>query len=1039
MSRYSFGILLLFLSIIFAASVIAQPVKRLLGSQGFDLDDNAHHHIFITDNNGGIGIDSTGHVTLGFPNSCSILDISSTTHGVLIPRLTTAQEMGVCGGTPPEGMLMYNTTTHTFDVYNGSSWGGSWITTGNTGNTIDNTNNLLGTTAASPVKPINIVIGGNRIVRYETNNCITGGFAGNSISGSSNFGVIAGGGSLGFVNTITAGDYGTIGGGGNNIVSAQTGTIAGGGYNQVLNLRGTVGGGAGNTASGQGSFIGGGENGTALGANNTAFGAESAILGGQNNNANGNFSSIAGGSGLTLGMNSFGYNTSDASANPSANTNIAYFGNVNMWLGNTNGVAQQLRFYGPNVSTTYSGSLFTSFQASSSITGTTQYALPTDYGSGLPPNVPPYVLADITAAGTPRQLSWQSVNSLGWSLGGNSGTSPATNFLGTTDNVDFVIRTQSNVRATFAGTPSAVTPMLALQNTTPGIQGVRINGSIDAVTGNTLAGNPGVWDLVVDGDEVVTGVLKTGGSMWFDGNSPTHSITADKPLSITTTTNDSIMFGTNGSTKVTIASNGFVGIGTMNPQSPLHISGSPAVATNKDATGYFYIPDPANHVLTVENNQTNGQGNGIAIVIHNPASSNPITDGQFNNEGSNYLTFYNDNGDHNHIKGRVEGFSYQNFNDMVAAMASVENTIATDLLNPFSWLTFNVGFDTHFMDNTFDTHFMDNSFNSHFLDNIFSTPSLGLCDLYIPLPDGIPNVDLGNILPCSVNLGIDLTQIQSPICFSCISSPINFGNIQPPLTNLTNPVSLNTSIITNLLDQIKALPYKQKIIDIVSNGPKAAVVKAAATYAMAFFAGGVTYESGSGDYAEWLERADHNENIAIGDVVGVTGGKISKNTNATSQFMVASWKPCVLGNMPDEGKEQFFNKVAFMGQVPVRLYGPVKKGDYIVPSGRNDGFARAIPAESINASDLDKVLGVAWQDDEKEGPTMVKIAVGLKPHEMVKVIQDQAQKIEDLQEKVLEIDELKAEVAQIKSQMHPVHSAKYSKKKAKHSTMLSSR
>ena len=42
---------------------------------------------------------------------------------------------------------------------------------------------------------------------------------------------------------------------------------------------------------------------------------------------------------------------------------------------------------------------------------------------------------------------------------------------------------------------------------------------------------------------------------------------------------------------------------------------------------------------------------------------------------------------------------------------------------------------------------------------------------------------------------------------------------------------------------------------------------------------GITYESGAGDYAEWLERADPKEVFSFGDVVGVRAGKISKDTD----------------------------------------------------------------------------------------------------------------------------------------------------------------
>ena len=47
--------------------------------------------------------------------------------------------------------------------------------------------------------------------------------------------------------------------------------------------------------------------------------------------------------------------------------------------------------------------------------------------------------------------------------------------------------------------------------------------------------------------------------------------------------------------------------------------------------------------------------------------------------------------------------------------------------------------------------------------------------------------------------------------------------------------------------------------------------------------GGVVYASGNGDYAEWLEKANIDEEINKTDVVGVKGGKITKNTEDAEQ------------------------------------------------------------------------------------------------------------------------------------------------------------
>ena len=54
------------------------------------------------------------------PNSSAVLDISSTTRGLLTPRMTEVERDAI--GTPATGLLVYNTDTDTFDYYDGVSW-----------------------------------------------------------------------------------------------------------------------------------------------------------------------------------------------------------------------------------------------------------------------------------------------------------------------------------------------------------------------------------------------------------------------------------------------------------------------------------------------------------------------------------------------------------------------------------------------------------------------------------------------------------------------------------------------------------------------------------------------------------------------------------------------------------------------------------------------------------------------------------------------------------------------------------------------------
>ena len=160
---------------------------------------------------------------------------------------------------------------------------------------------------------------------------------------------------------------------------------------------------------------------------------------------------------------------------------------------------------------------------------------------------------------------------------------------------------------------------------------------------------------------------------------------------------------------------------------------------------------------------------------------------------------------------------------------------------------------------------------------------------------------------------------------------------------------------------------------------------------------GVTYESGSADYAEWLPKMDLKEKFIASDIVALKGGKITKNTANADQLMVISTKPIVLGNTPNVGKAKDYEKVAFMGQVPVRVLGKVNLGDYILPSGGNNGLGIAVAPHAMKTSDYKKIVGTAWSTGEREDVNVINVAVGLNTNSLSAVIEKQAAEIRDLQ------------------------------------------
>ena len=160
---------------------------------------------------------------------------------------------------------------------------------------------------------------------------------------------------------------------------------------------------------------------------------------------------------------------------------------------------------------------------------------------------------------------------------------------------------------------------------------------------------------------------------------------------------------------------------------------------------------------------------------------------------------------------------------------------------------------------------------------------------------------------------------------------------------------------------------------------------------------GVSFSSGSGDYAEWLLRKPGERDLIYGEIVGVNGGVVSRTTDLASRNMVVSQYPAFLGKTPAEGTEDNYEKIAFMGQVPVRVIGKVKSGDYILPSGKNDGLGIAVHPDELAIADYEKIVGVAWETVDNGAPiNLVNVAVGLKSNQLAGKVDEIEQKVNNI-------------------------------------------
>jgi hypothetical protein len=105
------------------SNLMTNSVEDLL----LDAGTSSGGFLFRSKNSGGtminaLGIDRDGTVSLGTlsPSSKAVLDVTSTTKGVLFPRMTTTQKNAI--SSPTEGLIVYDSTLHKLCIYTGSVW-----------------------------------------------------------------------------------------------------------------------------------------------------------------------------------------------------------------------------------------------------------------------------------------------------------------------------------------------------------------------------------------------------------------------------------------------------------------------------------------------------------------------------------------------------------------------------------------------------------------------------------------------------------------------------------------------------------------------------------------------------------------------------------------------------------------------------------------------------------------------------------------------------------------------------------------------------
>src|ERR1700754_4355002 len=94
-----------------------------------------------------------------------------------------------------------------------------------------------------------------------------------------------------------------------------------------------------------------------------------------------------------------------------------------------------------------------------------------------------------------------------------------------------------------------------------------------------------------------------------------------------------------------------------------------------------------------------------------------------------------------------------------------------------------------------------------------------------------------------------------------------------------------------------------------------------------------------------------------------------------------------------------------MGQIPVKVMGPVSIGDDIVAKSEVPGYGVAIPARQMTTADFRLAVGRAWETKISEGPKMVNTVVGVHNNDFLRIVDGMQKKLDNNEQRLKMIEE----------------------------------
>ena len=680
----------------------------------------------------------------------------------------------------------------------------------------------------------------------------------------------------------------------------------------------------------------------------------------------------------------------------------------------------------------------------------------------------------ITSSSTSTSTS-SGVPATPWLTKGNSGTDPSTDKLGTTDVKDLVLVTNNtdririlsngnvivandlnvskNVNLNTISGSTDIKGATNLQNTldvtgATHLKSTLVTDGITTITNTTQSNTKDNGAVVVEGGVGIEKNLNVGGAVNFGGASSFGGqlhIT-DLTQSTSTSTGALIVDGGTGIGKNLNVGGATDLTGAANLQNTLDVTGAAHLKNTLVTDGATSINNSLTITKSDENfvaeiiNTNDGAGDGLKIklgrakTVYSPPAAPSFTEEQINQFKDLIRCDYT--GNRLTLLGNIVASDLEETGKAIAGIAVGAGNMIVDVINSKLSLPLKIGpYQTpafHILDKT-------TLFGGLDLGLLGSIPKLEIPALDVPALDvlpqvtvmpripqidltsiGIPSIDITNLSFWGLDFNFCLTDAAGSSPLGNSNEFIRFadkddnkvGSIRGVsltnwASNYLNPTflyKLRGALLSSKVDKFHAqYHFKALITDALNDYRKI----------------GVEYTSGNGDYAEWLERMDKDELISAGDIVAVSAGKITKNLKGAEQVMVVSSNPIMLGNTPAEGKIYQGNNIAFMGQVPVKILGPVTTGDFIIGQTNTPGYGIAKHPSQMTIEDFKNAVGRSWVTDESDDPKMVNTVVGVHNNNFIEVVKELKQKQQDTDARLKAIETKLYMSAPLKSKISP--------------------